>query len=162
MAFTLPGMLRAGSPLMVSASEMFSKPVRVSSRLESWKMKPKSSRRNFASWRRDMPVMSRPPTMMWPLVTVSMVDTQFSSVVLPEPEGPMMPTNSPAATSKETPARAWVTESRLPKTFSMERTDRMGEPAGRGAAAWTPWEAAAEAPAPWATRPAAAEEAPGA
>ena len=100
MAFTLPGMARAGSPLMVRASEMFSKPVSVSNRFESWKMKPKSSRRNFASWRFDMPVISRPPTMMCPLVTVSMVETQFRSVVLPEPEGPMMPTNSPAATSK--------------------------------------------------------------
>ena len=70
MAFTLPGMARAGSPLMVRASEMFSKPVSVSSRFESWKMKPKSSRRNFASWRFDMPVISRPPTMMCPLVTV--------------------------------------------------------------------------------------------
>lgn len=44
----------------------------------------------------------------------------------------MMPTNSPAATSKLTPASAWVTESRLPKTFSMERTERIGEPALTG------------------------------
>ena len=150
MAFTLPGMARAGSPLMVRASEVFSKPVSVSSRFESWKMKPRSSRRNFANWRFDMPVISRPPTMMCPLVTVSMVETQFKSVVLPEPEGPMMPTNSPAATSKLTPASAWVTESRLPKTFSMERTERMGEPALTGRAAWGARKGSAARWAPWA------------
>ena len=97
-----------------------------------------------------MPVMSRPPTMMWPLVTESMVETQFRSVVLPEPEGPMMPTNSPAATSKLTPARAWVTESRLPKTFSMERTERMGEPALTGWPAWGARKGSAARWAPWA------------
>ena len=127
---------------MVSASAMFSKPVSVSSRLESWKMKPRSSRRNFANARERRPVMSRPSTRMCPLVTVSMVATQFSSVVLPEPDGPMMPTNSPGATSKLMSLMARVTESRLPYTFSIWRTDRMGraprdgaEPPGR-AAVW--------------------------
>ena len=43
-----------------------------------------------------------------------MVETQLSSVVLPEPEGPMTATNSPRATSSEMPSRARVTLSRLP------------------------------------------------
>ncbi len=50
---------------------------------------------------------SRPSTRMWPLVTVSMVATQFRSVVLPEPDGPMMPTNSPGITSKLMSRTAW-------------------------------------------------------
>ena len=99
---------------MVSASAMFSMPLSVSSRLKSWKMKPSSSRRNFASARFDREVMSWPSTMIWPLVTLSMVETQFRSVVLPLPEGPMTPTNSPGATSKLTPSSACVMESRLP------------------------------------------------
>ena len=43
-----------------------------------------------------------------------MVETQLSSVVLPEPEGPMTATNSPRATSSEMPSRARVTLLRLP------------------------------------------------
>ena len=39
---------------------------------------------------------------------------QLSSVVLPEPEGPMMATNSPRSTSKLTPSRARVVLPRLP------------------------------------------------
>ncbi len=68
MASILAGMFAGDSCLMVRASAMFSKPLRVSSRLASWKMKPRSSRRNFASWRFEAPVMSRPPTRMLPPV----------------------------------------------------------------------------------------------
>ena len=89
-------------------------------------MKPRSSRRNFASARERRPVTSRPSTRMCPLVTVSMVATQFRSVVLPEPDGPMMPTNSPGITSKLMSRTALVTESLFPYTFSIWRTDRMG------------------------------------
>ena len=73
---------------------------------------------------------------MWPLVTVSMVATQLSSVVLPEPEGPMMPTNSPGITSKLMSLMACVTESRLPYTFSIWRTDRTGRGVPAQAAGW--------------------------
>lgn len=38
-----------------------------------------------------------------------MVETQLSSVDLPEPEAPMIETNSPARTSNETSASARVT-----------------------------------------------------
>ena len=55
-----------------------------------------------------MAVTSAPRTRPWPLVAVSMVETQLSSVDLPEPEAPMMPTNSPSRTSKLTSARARV------------------------------------------------------
>lgn len=49
----------------------------------------------------------------------------MSSVVLPEPDGPITATNSPAATLKLTPAKARVMESRVPNVFSTWRTDRM-------------------------------------
>lgn len=96
---------------MVRAKAMFSNPVIVSKRLESWKMNPRSSRRNRASWRLFIPVMSRPPITMRPDVARSIVAMQLSSVVLPDPDGPMMATNSPDSTSKLTPASALVTAS---------------------------------------------------
>lgn len=60
-----------------------------------------------------------------------MVDMQLSSVVLPEPDGPMMATNSPRVTSKLTPASAYMRFWRPPNTFSILRTQRMGEDAER-------------------------------
>ena len=60
-----------------------------------------------------------------------MVEMQLSRVVLPEPDGPMMATNSPRATSKLTPARAYIRFWRPPNTLSMLRTQRMGEDAER-------------------------------
>src|SRR6478609_4555572 len=42
-----------------------------------------------------------------PLVTLSNPDRQLSSVVLPQPEGPITPTTSPLAISRLTPLRAW-------------------------------------------------------
>ena len=100
---------RTGAFWMVSASAMFSYAVSVSSRFESWKMKPRSSRRNFASSLPASAVTSRPPTTMVPLDGLSMVARQFSSVDLPDPLGPMMPVNSPHATAKLTRSSACVT-----------------------------------------------------
>lgn len=62
-------------------------------------MKPKSSLLNlFKSFSFSF-VMSVPPTKICPAVTLSIVDMQFSNVVLPEPEEPMIATNSPFSTS---------------------------------------------------------------
>ena len=44
--------------------------------------------------------------MMFPLVTVSMVEMQFKSVLLPEPDGPITPTNSPLQMSNDTSSSA--------------------------------------------------------
>ena len=52
--------------------------------------------------------------MMFPLVTVSMVEMQFKSVLLPEPDGPITPTNSPSQMSNDTSSSARVTASREP------------------------------------------------
>ena len=75
---------------MVSARAMFSRTVNVSSKFESWKTNPSSSRRKRESSLDESVVMSRPATRMEPLVTTSIVDMQFKSVDLPEPDGPMI------------------------------------------------------------------------
>ncbi|VWL90074.1 Uncharacterised protein [Collinsella intestinalis] len=81
-------------------------------------MKPSCSRRKRVSLACFMRVTSAPLMTTLPLVTVSMVDTQLSRVDLPDPEAPMMPTNSPLSTAKDTSANARVTLLRLPYTFS--------------------------------------------
>ena len=93
---------------------MFSKAVRVSSRLQSWKIKPSRSRRKRVSSLPRNLVSSCPSTWMEPEVGRSMVEMQFKRVVLPEPEAPMIPTYSPAARDRLTPSRARVAASRRP------------------------------------------------
>ena len=100
--------------------------------------------------------MSSPFTSTLPLVTASIVETQLSSVDLPEPEAPMMPTNSPAATSNETSRRACVTLLRLPYTFSTCRTSSTGDAADATGVAVAPTGAAACAGIPAAARAAEA------
>ena len=93
---------------------MFSSRVRVSSRLKSWNTKPSRSRRNRASSRSGSSAMFSPSSRMLPALTVSMVEMQLRSVVLPLPEAPMMAMNSPFATEKLTRSRALVTLFLLP------------------------------------------------
>ena len=47
-----------------------------------------------------------------------MVEMQLSNVLLPDPEGPITPTNSPCFMVKLTPASALVILVRVPKYFS--------------------------------------------
>ena len=51
---------------------------------------------------------------MWPALTVSMVEIQLSRVVLPEPEAPMIPKNSPSSTVKLMSRMALVMPPSLP------------------------------------------------
>ena len=67
--------------------------------------------------------MSRPFKIMLPLVTVSIVEIQFNNVLLPEPDGPITPTNSPSQISNDTSSSACVTASREPYTFKTSRTE---------------------------------------
>jgi len=77
-------------------------------------MKPKSSLLNlFKSFPFSF-VMSVPPTKICPAVTLSIVDMQFSNVVLPEPEEPMIATNSPFSTSNDMLSMALVKLDLLP------------------------------------------------
>ena len=52
--------------------------------------------------------MSRPSKSTLPLVGLSRAARMFSSVVLPEPDSPMMATYSPGSTAKFTLVRAWT------------------------------------------------------
>ena len=72
---------------MVSGRAMFSRAVSVSSRLESWKIKPSSSRRNCESLACFMRVTSWPLMRIVPLVALSMVETQLSNVDLARARG---------------------------------------------------------------------------
>ena len=73
-----------------------------------------------------MRVTSCPLMRMVPLVALSMVETQLSNVDLPEPEAPMMPTNSPRLTVKLTSLSARVTLPSAPYTFSRFATSSTG------------------------------------
>jgi len=76
------------------------------SRLNCWKTKPMVRLRSRARSSADMRPMSRPSIARLPLVGVSSPPIRFIMVDLPDPEAPMIATNSPASMSSETPSRA--------------------------------------------------------
>ena len=80
---------------------MFSYAVRVSNKLKSWKMNPSSSLLNLFRLLPLSLVISLSFTIIWPLVTLSIVDMQFNSVVFPEPDAPIIDRNSPSSTLKD-------------------------------------------------------------
>src|SRR3954454_20013430 len=49
-----------------------------------------------------------------------------SSVLLPDPDGPMIATNSPSSTRASTPRRAWTAPAPSPNTFATPRASRAG------------------------------------
>src|SRR5438874_6360529 len=49
-----------------------------------------------------------PSSQYSPVVGLSRQPTTFMKVDLPEPDGPMIATNSPSSISSETPRRAWT------------------------------------------------------
>src|SRR5512137_2402787 len=58
----------------------------------------------------------------------------FIIVDLPDPDGPMTATKSPAATSKSTPRRAWKLATPVPKVLVTPRSWIRGSPGPAGAA----------------------------
>ena len=93
---------------------MFSRAVRVGTRLKDWKTNPMRSRRRWVR-----PLSSRDPSSVSPRKTcpdvgVSSAAQQCIRVDLPEPEGPITAVNSPAAISSVTPSRARTCASPLP------------------------------------------------
>ena len=66
-------------------------------------MKPTCRARHAASAVSVKCEISLPPTITLPLVGRSMPAIRLSSVVLPEPEGPMSARKSPDGTPSETP-----------------------------------------------------------
>ena len=84
---------------------MFSAAVSVGTRLNAWKTNPTASRRSRVRSFSESVVRSTSPMKTWPSVGESSPAMQCSRVDLPEPDGPMIAVNSPAANSTETPAQ---------------------------------------------------------
>ena len=74
----------------------------VSSKLKSWKTKPRLFLRYMASCFSGMLLISTPESRTSPAVGLSSVARMFRSVVFPEPLSPMIATNSPSSTEKFT------------------------------------------------------------
>ena len=93
---------------------MFSFAESVGMRLYCWKMKPRRSRRSSVSSVLLSPERSVSPMNADPEVSRSRPATHCMSVLLPEPEGPMMAVNFRAGNSTVTPASAWIAASPSP------------------------------------------------
>ncbi len=90
---------------------MFASAVVRGIRLKLWKMKPilrlRTRERSPSSSSRT----STPSSQYQPRLGTSRQPMMFISVDLPEPDAPMMATNSPRATVSETPRRACTSTS---------------------------------------------------
>ena len=84
------------------------------SRLNIWKMKPMVRERRMAPWSSERPETSWPSRWYLPEVGLSKSPKICIRVDLPEPEGPMMATNSPSSMLRSIPLR---TLSSLPPTW---------------------------------------------
>ena len=114
---------------MTSASSWtFSSAVKVGTRLKNWNTNPTRSRRYVVSSCAFSAAMSAPATTTDPPVASSIPPITFSSVVLPDPDGPRMTTNSPGATSSATPRNASTATAPVPYRFVQPDTATAGAP----------------------------------
>ncbi len=97
------------------ASITFSSAVRYGIRWNCWKIKPILSARKRSSSFADIAATSTPSIFSVPQVGRSRQPSRFTSVLLPEPEGPVIATHSPAtienvaeSSARTTPVRARV------------------------------------------------------
>ena len=102
---------------MSAGRVMFSRAVSVGSRLNDWKMNPTWSRRSRVNALSDSAVSSVSPTNTRPAVGVSSPARQCINVDFPDPDGPMIAANSPAANATSTPSSATTLASPVPYTF---------------------------------------------
>ena len=93
---------------------MFSAAVSVGSRLNVWKMKPILSRRNCVRARSLSVVISCPSIQTLPAVGRSRPARMCMSVLLPDPDGPMIAVYAPRCRSISTPASARTSASPWP------------------------------------------------
>ena len=93
---------------------MFSRAVSDGIRLYCWKMNPSRSRRSRVSWFLFSFEMSVSPMNAAPEVSRSSPATHCISVLLPDPEGPMIAVNSCSGKSTVTPASACTAASPAP------------------------------------------------
>ena len=90
----------------VSGTAIFSKIVKLSKRLNSWKIKPKFSYLNLPISPSDITRTSLPLIKTFPFVGISIVERLLMKVDLPAPEGPIIHTNSPSYIVSETSCKA--------------------------------------------------------
>ena len=93
-------------PASRQGSAMLSPRVRVGSRLKNWNTKPMRSRRSRVSASSSRPVRSRPSIASRPEVGRSIAPHRWSSVDLPQPDGPISATKSPGLEGERDPAQA--------------------------------------------------------
>src|SRR5579883_1970431 len=96
-----------------------------------WKVRPSPTR---AATGAGTPVTSRPPRRTWPASGVSMPVTVLTSVVLPEPLGPISPTISPASTWKVMPRSAWTPPKDLARPVISKSATALPRGTGPGSA----------------------------
>ena len=93
-------------PAMSIGSVMFSIALRVGTRLNAWKMKPRLSRRSRVSRLSSRADRSTSPMNTEPEVAVSSPAMQCISVDLPDPDGPMIAVNWPRSNAHDTASSA--------------------------------------------------------
>jgi len=87
----------------MSGTATFSTAGSSGSRWPAWNTNPKSWRRSTLRSRSDIRARSRPRHVTDPPLAVRIPASTCSSVVLPDPDGPMIATLSPGATVRVTP-----------------------------------------------------------
>ena len=97
------------SPAIEIGSRMFSSALSVGTRLKAWNTKPTRSRRSIVRSRSLSMLSSTSPNHTWPDVRLSRPAMQWSSVDLPDPDGPMMALKRPLSNSAVTPSSARTT-----------------------------------------------------
>ena len=97
---------RGVAPASRAGSSTLSATVIVDNRLKNWNMKPTCLRRSTAQAEADSPSTRCPRSQISPRVAGSRPPSTCSSVDFPEPDGPMIATNSPTPTSRSTPRTA--------------------------------------------------------
>ena len=87
-------------------SSTFSQAVAYGRRLKFWKTKPSFLLRAAASWSNVSPATLSPSSRYSPAVGVSRQPMMFIRVDFPDPDGPMMETNSPFPIVRDIPRSA--------------------------------------------------------
>ena len=105
---------------------MFCAAVSDGSRLNDWNTNPTRWRRKRASRRSPMPVSSVPPIRTEPRSGRSRPAAHCSSVVLPDPEGPMIAVNVPGSKPSEMSSSARTVPSPRPWVLVTPVSDTAG------------------------------------
>ena len=139
------GRARFGAvPSSSSGRVTFSRAVSPARRLKSWNTKPTVRRRSAARSLADAVARSWPSMSTWPPDGSSIAPAMVSSVLLPEPLGPITATSVPGATSRSMSTRASTRPAPSPYDLDTPRRS-MGliagsRPAGAAARAqYAPW-----------------------